>query len=291
MIKKLVFSVTSLLILATLTFTQTTNRGIVAETITERESTLGKPEIKFQTGQSIILGLEFSPNGRYILSFDHFSLILWDLKTGKEIRTFSSTTGGYLYSASFSPDGKYISCVYDDTIKLLEVESGKEIRTLTGHTDYVSSVSFSPDGKYISCVYDDCTVKLLEVESGKEIRTLTGHTDYVSSVSFSPDGKYLASASDDYTVKLWDVDSGKEIRTFEGHTDSVSFSPDGKYLVTNGIALWNIEKNNEEKIFLGDSIYFHSDGKHITVHDGQKIEVWEIESETLKNSFSLDYLF
>ena len=249
MIKKLVFSVTSLLILATLTFTQTTNRGIVAETITERESTLGKPEIKFQTGQSIILGLEFSPNGRYILSFDHFSLILWDLKTGKEIRTFSSTTGGYLYSASFSPDGKYISCVYDDTIKLLEVESGKEIRTLTGHTDYVSSVSFSPDGKY------------------------------------------LASASDDYTVKLWDVDSGKEIRTFEGHTDSVSFSPDGKYLVTNGIALWNIEKNNEEKIFLGDSIYFHSDGKHITVHDGQKIEVWEIESETLKNSFSLDYLF
>ena len=64
MAKKLSITIT-LLILATLTFAQTTTRGIVAETITESESTLGKPEIKFQTGHSeIVESVSFSPDGK-----------------------------------------------------------------------------------------------------------------------------------------------------------------------------------------------------------------------------------
>ena len=46
-------------------------------------------------------------------------------------------------------------------------------------------------------------------------------TWHVISVSFSPDGKTLVSGSDDNTIKLWDVETGQEIRTLKGHDNYV----------------------------------------------------------------------
>ncbi len=48
-------------------------------------------------------------------------------------------------------------------------------------------------------------------------------TWHVISVSFSPDGKTLVSGSRDKTIKLWNVETGKEIRTLKGH-DSYVYS-------------------------------------------------------------------
>ncbi|MSW64161.1 MAG: hypothetical protein F2825_04625, partial [Actinobacteria bacterium] len=39
---------------------------------------------------------------------------------------------------------------------------------------------------------------MVHPESGEVVRTLNGHTDHVYSVSFSPDGKYVVSGS-----KIW----------------------------------------------------------------------------------------
>ena len=44
----------------------------------------------------------------------------------------------------------------------------------------------------------------------------------VESISFSPDGKYIATGNSDKTVKIWDVNGGTVIRTLEGHRNSVN---------------------------------------------------------------------
>ena len=337
MSKKLSITIT-LLILANLTFAQTTNRGLVLETITDPETTLGQPEIKFQNYGNNAIEIKLSPNGNYIVISHGLNLSLLDFETGKILKRFIGHTDN-VWSVNFSPDGKYLASGSNDgTVKLWNIETGKEIRTLTGHTDdvysvsfspdgkylagksygksvkvwdvesgkekitfsgytgYVGSVSFTPDGKYLASGSNDGAIKLWEVESGKEIRTFSGHTDDVRSVRFSPDGKYIASGSDDDIVKLWEVESGKEIRTFSGHTDdvrSVSFSPDGKYLASRSndgtVKLWEVANTKEKKSIWGEGVYFHSDGKYITVKnwDDQKIEVWELESVSIKNSFSI----
>jgi WD40 repeat protein/serine/threonine protein kinase/DNA-binding XRE family transcriptional regulator len=52
-------------------------------------------------------------------------------------------------------------------------------------------------------------------------RILHGHTATIRSVSFSPDGQYLLTSSDDKTARLWDARTGAEIRQFVGHTAEV----------------------------------------------------------------------
>jgi WD40 repeat protein len=60
-----------------------------------------------------------------------------------------------------------------------------------------------------------------EVVAFKLIKTLEGHSNDVNSVSFSPDGKFLASGSRDKTIKIWEVGSWELIKTLEGHSGSV----------------------------------------------------------------------
>ncbi|NCR32919.1 MAG: NACHT domain-containing protein, partial [Microcystis aeruginosa L211-101] len=59
------------------------------------------------------------------------------------------------------------------------------------------------------------------MNEGRESNRLVGHNGSVNSVSFSPDGKTLVSGSDDNTIKLWNVETGQEIRTLKGHYNSV----------------------------------------------------------------------
>ena len=69
-------------------------------------------------------------------------------------------------------------------------------------------------------------------------QVVTNLTDVVNAVQFSSDGRMIAIARgsrDDHRVELWDTRSGKlqrTIRGFDGTVWSVSFSPDGRTLVT-----------------------------------------------------------
>ena len=62
---------------------------------------------------------------------------------------------------------------------------------------------------------------VLEQAGGACLKKLEGHTGSVESVSFSGDGKQVVSGSYDKTVRVWDVESGAELRKFEGHTHDV----------------------------------------------------------------------
>jgi WD40 repeat protein/tRNA A-37 threonylcarbamoyl transferase component Bud32 len=97
---------------------------------------------------------------------------------------------------------------------------------------------------------------LAHSEENLLLKTLTGHTNGVESVSFSPDGKYLASGSRDGIIKLWNVSDGSLIRTFEGHNDSVH------------------------------SVSFSPDGRYIASgSDDKTVRLWDTSSGVLVKKF------
>ena len=259
-----------------------------------------KPKLTVQMGHtSSISSVSYSPDGKYALSGSRDeTLKLWDINTGKEIRTFSGHSW-MVTSVSFSPDGKYaLSGSGDKTLKLWDINTGKEIRTFSGHS-WVNSVCFSPDGKYALSGSDDKTLKLWDINTGKEIRTFSGHSSRVYSVSFSPDGKYALSGSSDRTIKLWDINTGKEIRTFSGHRNgvfSVCISPDGKYALSGSddktLKLWDINTGKEILTFSGHSrdvtsVSFSPDGKYaLSGSEDTTLKLWDINTGKEIRTFS-----
>ena len=151
-----------------------------------------------------VYSVVFSPDGRTALSGSSDKTTkLWDLATGKEIRTFRGDNG-WIDSVALSPDGRAaLSGSSDKTIKLWDLATGNVIRTFRGHTDAVTSVALSPDGRTALSGSSDKTTKLWDLATGKEIWTFNGHTDAVTSVALSPDGRTALSGSSDKTVRLW----------------------------------------------------------------------------------------
>jgi len=257
-----------------------------------------------QLGHIGVNSVVFNPDGKTIVSgaFDG-TVKLWDVNTGREIRTFRGHSEG-VNSVAFSPDGKTIvSGSTDETVKLWNVATGREIRTFRGHSGGVNSVAFTPDGKTIVSGAYDSTVKLWDVNTGREIRTFRGHSEGVNSVAFSPDGKTIVSGSTDETVKLWNVATGKEIRTLSGHSElvgTVAFSPDGKTIVsgsgciertmdlytgklvpTGMVKLWDVATGKELRTFSGHSdavwsVAFSPDSKTIVSGSRDKtVKLWD----------------
>jgi WD40 repeat protein len=153
-----------------------------------------------------VRSVAISLDGRTALSgSSDETLELWDLATGKELRTLTGHTDE-VKSVAISPDGRTALSGSDDkTLKLWDLATGKELCTFRGHTKAVTSVAFSPNGRNALSGSDDKTLELWDLATGKELRTLTGHADRVKSVAISPDGRTALSGSVDKTLKLWDL--------------------------------------------------------------------------------------
>ena len=194
----------------------------------------------------------FSPDGKQIASApgdgNGNTVQIWDVESGEKIRSFEGQRYR-MYFAVFSPDGKLIGLAFDgSTISLCDIETGEVIRIFKGHTNRVLSIAFSPNGKQIVSASEDKTVRIWNVETGEEIYRFEGHKYEVISARFSPNGKLIVSVDNYYNVYIFDVESGAVFQKSEICDKAVSFSPDGKQLVSgesSDVIIWEFEPLQE----------------------------------------------
>lgn len=200
----------------------------------------------------------FSPDKSILASGgkDNF-VILWDTKTWKELKRFSSHEEN-VTAVAFSPDGKMLaSGDKNKRVLVWDVATGRNTTTLKVGGE-VNVVAFSPDGRTIATVGESSVVLLWDAASGKEVKELKGHSGDVRTIAFSHDGKFIASGGEDDNVIIWDAATLKEIRRFKGHSEAVTsvvFSQDGRFLASgdNGklIYVWNVATGDNINILGG----------------------------------------
>ncbi|NJM76398.1 MAG: hypothetical protein HC852_12170 [Acaryochloridaceae cyanobacterium RU_4_10] len=134
------------------------------------------------------------------------TLKLWDIETGKCLRTFTGHTN-IVSSVCLSTENRFVlSGSNDKTLKLWDAETGECLRTFIGHTKIVNEVCLSADSRFALSGSNDHTLKLWEVKTGKCLRTFIGHTSFVTSVCLSADNRFALSGCSDGTLILWNLD-------------------------------------------------------------------------------------
>jgi len=274
-----------------------------------------KPELVVQIGHTGPVGaIALSRNGKYLVTIGGGGVKLWDVSTGKEMRSFDESYGAS--SIALSPDGNFLVLgTGGGRARMLSLPSGKEARTFVSTDDGTdwggTLVAISSNGKYLVTGNQmKGTVKLWDLFSGQLLRTFK-HQKYVEDIDLSPDAKVLGIV-DGYEniVSLCDIATGKEIRTFHGRTGerlnaamlSLDISQDGKYLATGDMhstgTIWDLRTGEKIREFKGpetfetnqvlvDKVAFSLDGKLLaTSSSDHVVRVWDIASGALIKSFS-----
>ena len=195
----------------------------------------------------------FSPDGKRILTqsrFAHKRIKVWDAKTGQQLLA-NTDYGSYGDCAALSPDGKLIAMGDLLKTRVCDSKTGEEVLVMKA-SGSKECVGFSPDGKWIVAGYGR-HIGVWDAETGEMHKFYGGHTDEISDVEFSPDGKRIASSSDDGAkpIKVWDFETGKELFTLEiSDPNNVSFSSDGKRIVSSGYSTIKVWDSKTGKIML-----------------------------------------
>ena len=183
---------------------------------------------------------------------------------------------------------------------------GAEPKVLAVEKGWGESFPFSPNGRWLA-TKSGSTVLLWNLTNPDADPIVLKHEDSVRDVSFSPDGRWLATNSDDGalqhsltfgTVRLWNLTSPavepKVLAKHEGWVTDVSFSPDGRWLVTSAAnektaRLWDLtDLNAEPKVLTGHEgrvtdVSFSPDGRWLATASWNKTaRLWDLTSPGVK---------
>lgn len=157
-------------------------------------------------------------------------------------------------AVDFSPNNRRM-LVTANSKKGLDVWDLKynEHKDFYKNSSLISKGKFSSDEKYIAACSKDKTVRVWKKGQEEVLYVLKGHTAYVNDIAFSADNTKIYSVSSDKTLRVWDLATGTQtmmIETFKHPINAISVSKNGKFLVTGGGDLKNVNSTTTElKVF------------------------------------------
>jgi len=174
--------------------------------------------------------VDFSSDGKYILTEGDKGALLWDVQTSKILHNFGRESAGL-----FSPDGRYVFMnAGGNTVSIWEVATLKQVRAFQPPR-FHHAYELSPDDRYAilgDLVSND--FQLWDIQRSVALGTFTiGNYDAVPYV-FSPNGhRILINANiNKHTYRIWDIPHDKQTGTFvaDDYVSELLFSPNNKYL-------------------------------------------------------------
>lgn len=261
-------------------------------------------ETVLQKGHSdYIRAYDFSPDNQFIVTggFDNI-LLLWDIKTGKQIRTFSGHTER-IRAVEFSSDQKTIlTLAADNKVKVFEVETGRQLLSVTVQNRELHQAYYSPNGQYFYAIDNRDEVYVWETNSGEQITVLKSEYSAHNEQALIHSNEDWALSIDGYegaaVVSISTQDTLFSIPFDKVH--SMSFSPNGEYIAISSRKLFASVFNSETGELIntfrdGDlkcdgcntKHLFSPDSKYLlTISNKVPAILWDVRSGKKIKSFS-----
>lgn len=220
--------------------------------------------IDFKAKQELVDNAKaISPDGQIVFSkAASQTLTVWDIKTGREIKTIEAEPGFFTGNLVISPDGKSALALIDHGGYMVryDLDDYQVVNDIEGFYKTVGDAVFSIDSRYVYAGGSDFDgLAVFDVKSGERLATFKRKDRaLIQTLCLTSDGRYLLSGGLDKTITLWDAFSRKELKTFYGHQDSINslhVSQDGRMAASGSadgtVKLWDIDKGVEIASFVG----------------------------------------
>jgi RNA polymerase sigma factor (sigma-70 family) len=216
-----------------------------------------------------IRSVAFAPDGQTVAAAGD-SVRLYDVATGKERLRIPRQAVGL----SFSADGKVLTGAVMGAIYRWDPAAGQSLTPMAGDS-CVDHLLASGDGRLIVSGGQDGDTHIWDAATGAHFKQL--RTSPERGLALSPDGRFLVWPAEDETVKfeetgkpgwihtgnrlrLYDIGADQFINRFpgfKGDAEDLSFTPDGKTLVTvdhrdGGVRVWDAASGKEQRFFRCD---------------------------------------
>ena len=197
---------------------------------------------------ALLVGVEFSPEGRTLATASDLGVTLWDAATGASLGGIGN--GRDAHDLSFGNDGALIASARPSHggAEVWDVASRTSVANLDGTPFTELSVALSPDGRILAVGGFDPVVRLWDVRTRKLVHELDQGGNGAFTLEFSPDGLTLAVSGFEPVATLWDVATGTQIGpqlTSGNRRTMIDLSPDGRRLLeTHGNgegAVWDVD--------------------------------------------------
>jgi WD40 repeat protein len=227
------------------------------------------------------------PSNKSILDEDPAQVAVWDLTTRKELwRTNTSVK-----HLAFQPDSTSLICATEvGKLSIRDTRDGRVVATIDPPSHF-DLLAVSRDGKYIATAAQQnlaefeksgkwpnprpglIPIRIWNGMDGRQEFQLPGY-DRLLSIDFSPNGTKLLVAAHGGAF-ICNLSDGKPVLKFEHIAAPVSFSSDGRYLVTQrgAPAVWDATtgemiklRDERRKAFGTDRTVQCSDGK-VQIYD------------------------
>ena len=162
------------------------------------------------------------------------------------------------------PGSKWIASGSADGTVILSDTNGRVWQEWVATYASIRWLALSPDGHYLSCTDGNHDITIWDLsQDAHRLAALWSPKCNFKNCAWSPDGTMIASSTDDGTLCLWDAetfqlrhyveDSGQAYSIF--HTYFISFSPNGRWIVTDrehrNCRIWNVESGTLHRELCG----------------------------------------
>ncbi len=215
-----------------------------------------------------VIGVAFSPNGRYLLSVGYdCTARLWDVSTGEPVHSKRVAEQGRLHRATFAPDGKTALAI--GTAPAVYVfDPANDAAARSFELPFVPRTSvFTQNGAQIlSAASDGRRFQVSDAVSGDKTEDLILSEDTKTTARpvVSTDNGLLYAGGKDDVVCIWQLKSGQVVRKLGEHPGlkCLALSSDEGRLLSGGedgvVRLWDLKTGREVLALTGHTDWVYS---------------------------------